>query len=380
MTEVVFDRRSVLGVVRRVVVKVGSSTLAATGALDALVDAVAGLHRGNGEPPLEVAIVTSGAVACGMQRLGFAERPRELARIQALAAIGQADLMARYQASFARHGRVAAQILLTHQGLARRDDFLNVRHALRELLELGVVPIANENDTVATEELRFGDNDRLAAAFATVIDADLVILLSDIPHLFAEDPRQNPAAEPVMEVPLIDESIHMMAGAAGSAVGTGGMASKILAATIAVEAGIPLVIAHGRDPRIIHQIVAGEVVGTLFHPRKKLDRRRHWIGFLSRLSGSILIDQGAVNALRGGRSSLLPIGVTGSDGYFARGDGVAIKGPDGQVVARGLAGYDRDEVEQIRGLRSEAVAERLGKAPADPIEPVVHRNDLVLES
>jgi glutamate 5-kinase len=237
-----------------------------------------------------------------MQRLGFAERPRELAKIQALAAIGQADLMARYQASFARHGRVAAQILLTHQGLARRDDFLNVRHALRELLELGVVPIANENDTVATEELRFGDNDRLAAAFATVIDADLVILLSDIPHLFAEDPRQNPAAAPVLDVPIIDESIHQMAGAAGSAVGTGGMASKILAATIAVEAGIPLVIAHGQDPRIIHRIVRGEVVGTLFHPRKKLDRRRHRIGFLSRLSGSSLIDRGAVHALRGGRA------------------------------------------------------------------------------
>lgn len=360
---------------RRIVVKVGSSTLqASTGGrpyLDAFVDEIASLWaRG-----LEVAIVTSGAVACGMQRLGFTERPRELSRVQALAAVGQADLMARYGASFSRHGRQAAQLLLTHEDIAKRHHFLSLRHTLSELLELGVVPVVNENDTIATEELRFGDNDRLAAAFSTVLEADLVILLSDIPCLYDRDPRTDTNAQPIREVDRIDDAIRQMAGRAGSGVGTGGMVSKIEAAQIAVEAGIPLLIALGQDPAIVSRLIAGEPLGTLFHATKRVDRRRHWIGFLSKLTGVVTVDAGAVKALRERPASLLPIGVTAVSGHFSAGDGVEIRGPDQTLIGRGLVGYDARTLESIRGLRSDAVAERLGR---QVIDPVVHRNDLVL--
>jgi glutamate 5-kinase len=369
--------RSVMGEPRRIVVKVGSSTLSATidgkPYLDLLVDEVAGLwSRG-----FEVTIVTSGAVACGMQRLGFSERPRELAKVQALAAVGQADLMGRYGASFLRYGRQAGQILLTHEDIARRHHFLSLRHTFAELVDLGVVPIVNENDTVATEELRFGDNDRLAAAFATVLEADLVILLSDIPCLYDRDPRTDSRAQPIREVPRIDDQVKQMAGKAGSGVGTGGMVSKIEAALIAVEAGIPLIIALGADPTILPKLIAGEPLGTLFHPHKRVDRRRHWIGFLSKLQGIITVDAGAVRALRERPASLLPIGVIGVDGHFSAGDGVEIRGPDQALIGRGLVGYDAKTLESIRGLRSDAVAERLGR---QVIDPVVHRNDLVLAS
>ncbi len=360
---------------RRLVIKVGSSTLATRVAdrpyLEAFVDVIAALkHRGH-----EVTIVTSGAVACGMQRLGFSERPRELAQVQALAAIGQADLMGRYGAALARHGLACAQVLLTHEDIARRHHFLSLRHTVVELIDLGVIPIVNENDTVATEELRFGDNDRLAAAFSTVLEADLVILLSDIACLYDRDPRRDTEARPVREVARIDDAIRQMAGSAGSGVGTGGMISKIEAAQIAVEAGIPLVIAHGQDPAIVERIVAGAPEGTLFHPHKKIDRRRHWIGFLSKLHGAVTIDAGAVKALRERPASLLPIGVVAVSGHFASGDGVEIRGPDGALIGRGLVGYDAGTLESIRGLRSDAVADKLGRSL---IDPVVHRNDLVL--
>ena len=365
-----------VGFARRVVLKVGSSTLQGVMAdgssyLDAFVDAVSAMReRGH-----EVAIVTSGAVACGMQRLGFSERPKELARVQALAAVGQADLMGRYGQSFLRHKIQSAQILLTHEDIARRHHFLSLRHTLGELVDLGVIPIVNENDTVATEELRFGDNDRLAAAFATVFEADLVILLSDIPCLYDRDPRVDANAQPVREVAKIDLEVRQMAGVAGTGVGTGGMVSKIQAAEIAVEAGIPLVIALGADPTIVGRIVDGAPEGTLFHPQKRVDRRRHWIGFISKVNGVIRVDAGAMRALRERPASLLPIGVTAVSGHFQPGDGVEIRGPEGELVGRGLVGYDDETLEAIRGLRSDAVADKLGKGL---IDPVIHRNDLVL--
>jgi glutamate 5-kinase len=367
--------KPVLGHPKRVVLKVGSSTLSGridgVPYLDVFVDVVAALKREGHE----ILIVTSGAVACGMQRLGFSERPRELALVQALASVGQAELMARYGASFQRHGLHVGQLLMTHEDIARRHHFLSLRHTVSELLELGVIPVINENDTVATEELRFGDNDRLAAAFSTVLEADLVILLSDIPCLYDKDPREHADARPVREVERIDDAIRAMAGTAGSNVGTGGMVSKIQAAQIAVEAGIPLVIALGADPRIVARLIAGEPLGTLFHPYKKVDRRRHWIGFLSKVHGTVMVDAGAVAALRSRPASLLPIGVIGVSGHFAAGDGVEIVGPEGEVVARGLVGYDEKTLDDIRGLRSDAVAEKLGRSV---IDPVVHRNDLVL--
>lgn len=371
MTEGVEILSRSLGAVERVVVKLGSSTLAAVD-LDVLAAEIA-RHRAAG---LQIALVTSGAVASGLVRLGLPERPHDIARVQAIAAVGQVDLMARYRAAFERLGVVCAQVLITHEALAERRHFLNVRHTLSELFELGVVPIINENDTVATEELRFGDNDRLAAAIATVLDADLVILLSDIDALYDADPREDPTARPIHEVPQIDDAVRGVAGRAGSDVGTGGMVSKIEAAEIAVEAGIALVIASGDDPGVIGRVLAGERVGTLFRPNAdRLDRRRHWIGFLSRLKGSVRVDAGAVRALKERGSSLLPIGVVGVEGLFVRGDGVTVLGPDGEVVARGLVGYDHDTLARIMGLRSDAIAALLDRTGVDP---VIHRNDLVL--
>jgi len=361
-----------LGAVRRVVVKLGSSTIASVD-LPALVDELVRLRR---ELDLEVAIVTSGAVSCGMERLGLTERPFELSRVQALAAVGQVHLMVRYHAAFARHGVECAQLLLTHEDLSDRRNFLNIRHTLAALFATGVVPVANENDTVATEELRFGDNDRLAAAFATVADADLVILLSDIDALYDGDPRVTPDARPVREITTIDDAIRRVAGREGSALGTGGMASKVQAAELAVEAGIPLIIAHGADPGIIARVLAGEPIGTRFQPNlQRRDRRRHWIHFLSKVRGAVVVDEGAVRALRERGSSLLPIGVVGIRGQFSRGDAVTIEGPTGEVVARGLVGYDHETVAAIQGMRSDLVAEQLERAAVDP---VVHRNDLVL--
>lgn len=366
------ERARILGAVRRVVVKVGSSTLQSV-SLDALTDALVSLRQRG----VDVALVTSGAVACGMQRMGIADRPREITQVQALAAIGQADLMARYQVSFARHGLAAAQILLTHGDLAERGNFLNIRHTLRELFGYGVVPIANENDTVATDELRFGDNDRLAAAFATVVEADLVVLLSDIPSLFDKDPRKHADAAPISDVHRIDDTIRGMGGEAGSGVGTGGMNSKIQAADIATRAGIPLIIANGADPSILGAIMRGEEIGTLFHPQRQITRRRHWIGFFSRTLGVLRVDAGAAQALRETASSLLPIGVTAVEGHFAIGDAVEVRDTEGTLIGRGLVNYDSDLLVQIRGLKRDAIGQKLGRTYVDP---VVHRNDFVVAS
>jgi len=351
-------------------VKVGSSTLQAV-SLDSLMDVVAMIR----ERGIDIAIVTSGAVSCGMQRIQLTERPRELTQIQAVAAIGQADLMARYQVSLARHSIVCAQILLTHGDLAARRNFLNIRHTLHELFGFGVVPIANENDTVATDELRFGDNDRLAAAFATVVEADLVILLSDIPALFDADPRRVPTAKPIHDVLIIGDSIRAMAGKAGSSVGTGGMTSKIQAAEIATQAGIPLIIANGADPSVLLRILAGEVIGTLFHPQRQITRRRHWIGFLSRVLGVIRVDTGAAEAMRSRPSSLLPIGVTAVEGRFDSGDAVELRDPEDKIIGRGLVNYSSEKLHEIIGLKRSVVLEKLERADMDP---VVHRNDFVV--
>ena len=367
MTETLRD----LGAVRRVVLKLGRTTLAAVD-LDQLIDEVQALRAGG----IEVAIVTSGAVASGLARLGFTERPTDLPRIQALAAVGQVDLMARYRASFARHGVYCAQILITHEALAERHHFLNARHTLNTLFELGVVPVVNENDTVATEELRFGDNDRLAAAIATVLDADLVVLLSDIDALYDKDPRKDPTARPIDEVPAVDERVRRSAGDAGSGVGTGGMRSKVLSAEIAVKAGIPLIIARGDDPSLIPRIIAGERIGTVFlADPHRVGSRRHWIGFLSRLKGTITIDAGAVAALRERGSSLLPIGILAVRGGFEPGDGVLIEALDGEPIARGLVAYDYETLVRICGKKTDEIAQILERAGVDP---VVHRNDMVL--
>lgn len=362
------ERRE-LGVVRRVVVKLGSA-LVVSDALGRLIDAMQAV-RASG---VEVVIVTSGAVAAGMARLGLAQRPAVLAEVQALAAVGQAALMARYNEGFSRYDAACAQILLTHEDLSNRGHFLNIRHAMEAALGLGMVPVVNENDTVATEELRFGDNDRLAAAIASVVGADLVVLLSDVDALYDRDPRSHADATPVREVPRIDEAIRAMAGAPTSAVGTGGMISKVAAAELAVEAGIPLIVAPGAEPDVLGRILRGEPVGTRFlAAARPVGNRRHWIRFLSKVHGTLHVDAGAAVALESRGSSLLAVGVTRVEGHFSRGDAVRIVDPEGRELARGLAGYDSDTAQALVGRHSHEMAAVL--ADAAP-EPLVHRNDL----
>ncbi len=350
--------------------KLGSTTLI-SGDLEALGAQVAVLKaRG-----LEVAVVSSGAVACGMEVLGLTERPTELALVQAYAAAGQAELMARWGAAMAAHGVRCAQILLTHEDLSDRRHFLNARHTLQALLRLGLVPIVNENDTVATEELRFGDNDRLAAALATVMDADLVVLLSDVDAVYDRDPADEGAA-PVRRVEIISESLRAAAGASGSALGVGGMASKLEAAELAQEAGIPLVVASGSEADVLLRIVEGHEVGTRFLAAdRSRGLRRHWIGFLSKVRGEIHVDAGATRALEEKGSSLLAAGVRRATGAFERGDAVVLVGPEGEEIGRGLVAYGLEEVQRIAGCRSEEVRQILGQSVVDP---VIHRDDLMM--
>jgi glutamate 5-kinase len=365
------ELRRELGAVRRVVVKLGSA-LVVSDALGRLIDAMQAVRVSG----VEVVVVTSGAVAAGMARLGLAARPAVLAQVQALAALGQAALMARYNEGFGRYDTACAQILLTHEDLSHRGHFLNIRHAMEAALGMGLVPVVNENDTVATEELRFGDNDRLAAAIASVVGADLVVLLSDVDALYDSDPRTNAGARPVREVPLIDAAIRAMAGAPTSAVGTGGMTSKVAAAELAVEAGIPLIVAPGAEPDVLGRILRGEPVGTRFvATARPVGNRRHWIRFLSKVRGTLHVDAGAAVALQTRGSSLLAVGVTRVEGHFSRGDAVRIVDPEGRELARGLAGYDSETALALVGRHSHEMSAVLaGAAP----EPLVHRDDLQL--
>lgn len=365
------EDRAGLTSVRRLVVKLGSTTVASEH-FERLVDEIASLTTEG----YEIAVVSSGAVAMGMKTLELGERPSSLAQVQALAALGQADLMIQYNNVLGRRGLRGAQILLTHESLSHRRHFLNVRHTFNAVFDLEAIPIINENDTVAVEELRFGDNDRLAAAVATVMDAELVVLLSDVDALYDGDPRVDARVRPIRQVDVIDDAIADVAGASGSGLGTGGMASKVAAAKVATEAGIDLAVASGAKEDILRDLLSGRPVGTLFRRRSSpVARRRHWIGFLSKLRGEVRIDEGAVDALQSEGSSLLPIGVRAVQGHFERGDAVAIIDPEGNPVARGLVGYDAVDLAQICGMRSAEAARALG---IDAADPVVHRNDLLM--
>ena len=361
-----------MATVNRLVVKIGSRVVLSE-SFDEIVDEAARLA----ETGTEVVIVSSGAVAMGMACLEIDERPTSLSRVQALAAAGQAALIARYNERLALHGSRCAQVLLTHESLSQRRHAMNIRHTLENLLDLGLIPVVNENDSVATEELRFGDNDRLAAAVGATLGADLVVLLSDIDALYEADPRLHPDARALSEVEVIDEGVRQMAGSAGSSVGTGGMASKVAAAELSVGAGVPLIVADGFASSILRRILEGEPVGTCFKANAQVGRRRHWIASLSKVKGQITIDEGAVSALRERGSSLLAAGVSQVEGRFERGDSVQISDSEGNELARGLVGYDTESLLKIVGCRSEEVLRVLKLSAADP---VVHRDDLVLTS
>jgi glutamate 5-kinase len=367
-------REDVLGA-RRIVVKVGSSSLTtASGGLDAdrvdaLVDVLA--HRRAGDT--EVVLVSSGAIAAGLAPLGLDRRPRDLARQQAAASVGQGLLMARYTASFARYGLRAGQVLLTAEDASRRAHYRNAFRTLEQLLVMGAVPVVNENDTVATAEIRFGDNDRLAALVAHLVRADLLVLLSDVDGLYDGDPSK-PGSSRIDEVRGPKDLDGVVIGSAGKAgVGTGGMVTKVEAARIATGAGIPVVLTAARHAAAA---LAGRPTGTLFHRtgRRSADRLL-WLEHASAPRGAVRLDQGAVRAVVERHSSLLAAGVTGVEGEFAPGDPVDLLDENGNIIARGLVNFDVRELPLLLGRSSRDLARELG--PAYERE-VVHRDDLVV--
>jgi glutamate 5-kinase len=360
---------------RRVVVKVGSSSLTTTvGGIDPervrrLVAALAGT-RARG---VEVVLVSSGAIAAGLAPLGMARRPRALPAQQAAAAVGQGLLVHRYTEELAGHGLVAGQVLLTVDDVTRRTHYRNAHQTLAKLLELGVLPIVNENDTVATSEIRFGDNDRLAALVAHLVHADLLVLLSDVDGLY----DAHPAAEGsslVTVVALADDLTAVRVGrSSGEGIGTGGMRTKLDAARIATGAGIPVVLAAAERA---DEALAGAPVGTFFHAEaRRRPTRLLWLAHATEPHGVLLLDAGAVRAVTERRASLLAAGLTGSTGTFAAGDPVDLAGPDGTPVARGLVNFDSSEIPSLVGRTSADLRRELGTAYE---REVVHRDDLVL--
>ena len=378
---------------RRIVVKVGSSSITDDGRIDeGRIAALAEVLAGRARAGSQVVLVSSGAIAAGLAPLRLARRPRDLATQQAAASVGQGLLVAVYAAAFDRHGIQAGQILLTADDLMRRAHYRNAQRTLGRLLELGVLPVVNENDTVATDEIRFGDNDRLAALAAHVVRAGALILLSDVDGLYDLDPRR-PGATRISRVDSRAELDGVTLGrprgagpeavpgpgavtgrAAGSVrVGTGGMATKVDAALIATEAGIPTVVARADQAAAA---LAGEPVGTYFAPHDRRPATRHlWLAHAASARGTLMLDAGAVRAVVASRASLLPAGITGVEGSFDAGDPVDLSDPDGHVVARGLVNYDAAEIPALMGRSTRWLAAR--KGPGYERE-VVHRDDLVI--
>jgi len=364
---------------RRWVIKIGSAMVTGNGAgldmaaIDRWAQQIAALRAAG----REVVIVTSGAVAEGMARLGWRDRPTALPQLQAAAAVGQMGLVQAYADVLRRYDIHTAQILLTHEDLSDRQRYLNARSTLRVLLGLGVVPVVNENDTVATDEIRFGDNDTLAALVANLVEADVLVILTDQLGLFDADPRRNPAAKLLTEVVAGDQALESMASPEGGRLGRGGMYTKVMAAKRAAQSGAATIVASGATPEVLVRLAAGEPgVGTLFQPAQtRLVARKQWLAGQLRAQGDVQIDSGAAAALRQGGRSLLPIGVTRVDGHFARGDLIRILDETGRDFARGLTNYSADQARKLCRQPSSAIADILGFVEEDEL---VHRDNLVI--
>ncbi|GII97239.1 glutamate 5-kinase [Sinosporangium siamense] len=365
--------RGLVGSASRLVVKVGSSSLTtASGVIDvdrvdALVDVLAARRRTG----TQIVLVSSGAIAAGLGPLGLAARPRDLATQQAAASVGQGVLVARYTSSFARYGLRVGQVLLTADDMMRRSHHRNAQRTLARLLELGIVPVVNENDTVATDEIRFGDNDRLAALVAHLIHADALVLLSDVDALYTGDPRK-PESRRLAEITGPADLVGVELGRSG-AVGTGGMITKVQAARIATGAGVPVVLTAAAHAA---QALAGADVGTYFHPGgRHPGTRLLWLAHATTGRGRLHLDSGAVEAVVGRRKSLLPAGVTAVEGDFAAGDPVDLCAPVGRVVARGLVNFDAGEIPDLLGRSTRELATELGP---EYERELIHRDDIVI--
>jgi glutamate 5-kinase len=372
-------QRSSLSRVKVLVVKVGTGTLTdASGHFDPANCARLGAELAEAARARRVVLVTSGAIALGAEKLGLVRskaRPWDMATKQAAAAVGQPDLVAAWERAVAPHGLKVAQVLLTADDLASRKRFLNARRTFARLLDLGVLPVVNENDTVAVDEIKVGDNDSLAALVAACVEAELVAILTDVEGMYDRNPRE-PGAQLLSEVPRVTAEIERMAGGAGSERSVGGMATKVRAAKRLASHGAGLALVHGRRPRALLDLLAGADVGTFFAPQaKRMDLRRGWLAVAAKGKGVILVDAGAKKALTEGGRSLLPSGVRSVVGTFGVGDPVDIAVDARRPLARGLAGYAAEEVRRIAGLKTSEIERALGYKYLDEI---VHRNDMVL--
>ena len=368
---------------KRIVIKVGSSLVTNEGrgldeqAIGEWCRQMSILVQGSaGQPGLEVIMVSSGAIAEGMKRLGWTTRPKAVHELQAAAAVGQMGLAQMYETKLREHGLGSAQVLLTHADLADRERYLNARSTLLTLLRLGVLPVINENDTVVNDEIKFGDNDTLGALVANLVEADVLIILTDQKGLYTADPRKDPAARFVTDARAGAPELEEMAGGAGSSLGRGGMITKILAAKRAAGSGASTVIAWGREPEVLLRLMQCEAIGTLLVAQTaKKQARKQWIADHLQLRGAVIVDAGAVAKLQREGKSLLPIGMTAVEGEFARGDVIAVRDPGGREIARGLANYASSEARLICRKPSGEIENLLGYC-AEP--EMLHRDNLIL--
>jgi glutamate 5-kinase len=371
-------KKRILRRCRRVVVKIGSQVLSSPdgieeGRIKSLTRDLATLSHGG----KEIVVVSSGAVASGMTRLGIKDKPKTIPQKQALAAVGQIRLMALYEKHFSRFDKSVAQVLLTHEDLANRRRYLNAKHTLQTLLDLAIVPIVNENDTVAVEEMKFGDNDHLSALVATLLEADLLVILSDVAGVYDRDPRIHDDAELISVIENIKTAKTKLGGKSQSLYGTGGIATKIDAAEKAAAAGIPTLIASGLEAGILERIFdPAEETGTCVMPdENRLANRKHWIAYNLKPAGEIVVDEGAVEALVQKGRSLLPSGLKDIHGSFGVGECVRCLDAAGREFARGLVNYSAEELAQIKGLHTSKIEKVLGYKAYDEI---IHRDDLVV--
>lgn len=379
MKNIEADRKSIISKSRRVVIKIGSAVLAGSGEgleqkrMEQLAAEVAAVM----DHKREVIIVSSGAIAAGLAKLGLRKtRGMALPLKQAAAAVGQSGLMWMYEKTFGRHGKKVAQVLLTREDLSNRVRFLNARNTLHTLLEHDVIPVINENDTVAVDEIKFGDNDSLSGMVVHLADADLLVILSDIDGLYTADPRRNADARFIPVVEKITAEVERCAGDTRTAVGTGGMRSKIMTARKVAAFGAPMVIINGRKSGTLAALFEGREIGTLFLPGETKDRgRKHWIAYTACASGGIVVDDGAKDALVNRNKSLLPGGVVKVQGGFKAGDCITCSDLAGNAFARGLSKYSSENLDRIKGLKTAQIASVLGYKDYDE---VIHRDDLVI--